>query len=275
MIGSAIASVAGGVMSYDSAKSAQKSSDRQTSLAQANREAAVSAIEGNQANVDALQEFMTSMGTQGVEYAQDLLDSWEGTFGGLQENLSSYYNSLDPTKFAMQEKTQFKQALDKQMSQYNETLSSSGLQSSGMRAQTMKEAAFKTAEANAQIDINAPEQVAQMQQGFLNYGDTQRAGAQNAYNAALANQAQYGLIGYNAQTNQASNIANAYNANAATQEQAAANYGASSAGYMQSAGNMLGAGANQFGSVPGMKTMMSGIDSGIMGSIGGATGAPG
>lgn len=267
-IGSAIASVAGGIMNYKSAKSAQKASDAQTAFAMQSREQAVGAIEGNQANVDALQQFLTSMGTQGVEYAQGLLDSWEGSFGGIQDNLSNYYNNLDPEKFATQNKVQFKQALDKQMKQYNETMAASGLQSAGMKAQAYKEAAFKTAEANAQFDISAPEQVAQMQQGFLSYGDAQRSGAQNAMSTAMANQAQMGQAGYEAQTNQASSLANAYLGQASAADKYAQNYGASAAGYNKAAGNMIGAGFNALGGTGAGTAMDAGITNFVSGMFG-------
>ncbi|RLC88463.1 MAG: hypothetical protein DRI37_05185 [Chloroflexi bacterium] len=106
----------------------------------------------------------------GIAAAQGFLDDWADTFGGLEDNLSNYYNNLDPDKFATQNKVALQQNLDKSMNQFNESMAASGLQSSGMKQQAAKEAMFAQATGNSNIDINAPEQVAQMQQGFLNYG---------------------------------------------------------------------------------------------------------
>jgi len=154
------------------------------------------------------------MSDQGTEYAQGLLDSWEQTFGGLQDNLSDYYNNLDPAKFATGEKAKFKQNLDKQMQQYNETMASSGLQSAGMRAQTAKETAFKTAEANSQIDLQSEEYVKDQQMGFLNY--------------------------VQAQFNQNQQITDMYRTQAGINDTNAQQYGESAAGYSQAAGNYFG-----------------------------------
>ena len=115
----------------------------------------------------------------GIDAAQGFLDDWADTFGGLEDNLSEYYNNLDPDKFAVQNKVALQQNLDKSMAQFNEQMAASGLQSSGMKQQAAKEAMFAQASGNAQIDINAPEQVSQMQQGFLNYGSPYKQQAQS------------------------------------------------------------------------------------------------
>lgn len=258
MIGAAIGSAVGGIMSANESKKAGERSSAASAAAAAQRDKAVGVVEGNQANVDAMQEFLTSMGAEGMERAQGLLDDWEGSFGGIQDNLSDYYSNLDPDKFAMSSKAEFTQNMNKQMSQFNETMAASGLQSAGMKAQAAKEAAFKTAETYSQIDINAPEQVNQMKQGFLQYGDSQRAGAENAMSNAMNNQAQYGQAGFNAQTNQANALANTYTGDAQASEATAAREGASASGYAGAAGSMFGSAMNL-----GIK----GYNNGEMGSI--------
>ncbi len=159
----------------------------------------------------------------GIQAAQGMLDDWSNTFGGLEDNLSDYYNNLDPNKFAVQNKAALQQNLDKSMQQFNDTMAASGLQSSGMKQQAAKEAAFAQAQGNAGIDINAPEQVAQMQQGFLNYGKSfkeqgqQLLGSATNLDSSLKTQASVA----NANNQTQANIANAsaqnqfdmYNAN--------------------------------------------------------------
>lgn len=244
MVGAAIGSAVGGLMGANESRKAGKAAAKEAALARADRIKSMEMLEENQANVDALQEFLTSMGAEGMERAQGLLDDWEGTFGGIQDNLSEYYNNLDPEKFALQSKIDFKRNMDKQMAQFNETMAAGGLQSAGMKAQTAKEAAFKTAEASAQIDINAPEEVARMKQGFLEFGDPQRAGAENAYNRAMENKARFGEAGFRAQTEQTRSVAGALTGSAEAHDKYAAGYGASQAGWGQAAGQMFGSAMN-------------------------------
>ncbi len=115
----------------------------------------------------------------GIDTAQSMLDDWEATFGGIEDNLTDYYTNLDPNKFAIQSKADLQANLEKSMQQFNETMAASGLQSAGMKQQAAKEAAFAQAQGNSQIDIFADETVAQMQQGFLNYGSPYKQQAQS------------------------------------------------------------------------------------------------
>ncbi len=58
---------------------------------------------------------MTEMSNQFQELGQNKLDGWEAMFGGVEQNLSNSYNSLDPVKFAQQNKTSLAQHLDTQL----------------------------------------------------------------------------------------------------------------------------------------------------------------
>ena len=212
MTGAAVASAATGVVG----------------MAKGDKAADAAEDSANQANAMAYQQQqqMNKLAEDGILQAQGMLDNWESTFGGLQDNLSDYYNNLDPDKFATQNKETFRQSMDKQMGQYNDAMAATGLQTAGMKDQAAKEAAFQTAQGNAAIDISAPEQVAQMQQGFLNFGEGQRNSADNAMQNALTRQGNY-ISGGNQ---------GAMNAQNATTQQ----YSDSSAGYMGAGGNMMG-----------------------------------
>jgi len=155
-------------------------------------------LQQNVATAGALDKLLAGYGTEGVKRAQAMLDKWESTFGGLQENLSNYYKNLDPVKFSQQQKTAFSQNLNKQMDQLHETLTQRGMMSAGQRAQLDKEAAFQKAQADTSFDINAPEKVAQMQQGFVATGANQQSQANQAMNIAQQNQAQYATTGASA-----------------------------------------------------------------------------
>lgn len=245
MIGAAIGSAVGGIMGGRSeakaAKRSQSAADKEAALAREYQDKAIGAIEDNQGNVDDLQNFLTEMGDQGVEYAQGLFDSWEGSFGGIQDNMTDYYNNLDPTKFATQSKANFQASMDKQMKQFNETMAAGGLQSAGMKQQAAKEAAFKMAEGNAQIDIQSEEYVAQQKMGFLGFGEQQRAEASNANLQANRNQALWGQQGFDAQTGQSRDLANAMLGGSAFAQDSADRYGASAAGHATASGNYYGA----------------------------------
>ena len=75
------------------------------------------------------------------------------------------------------------------MKQFNETMASQGLQSAGMKQQAAKESAFQLAQGNASIDIQAPDVVADMQQGFLNYGSDFKNVASGLLGSAYATDA--------------------------------------------------------------------------------------
>ena len=214
---------------------------------------------------------------QGIEIAQEMMDNWANTFGGLEENLSEYFNNLDPDKYAIQSKIALQENLDKSLTQFNETMAAKGLQSSGMQQQVAKEAMFAQAAGNASIDINADDVVAQQQMGFLQYGQAEKLQAGNLLSNAtnIGEQMKFEAAASN---QQATNAAAAFNANAANQAamarssamtgmygavgqsmyagtqitdpriaiqgQTAANYGASQSGYMDMAGSMFGSAIN-------------------------------
>ncbi len=122
-------------------------------------------------------------GEDALAFSQGLVDDWEATFGGIQDNLSQYYSNLDPAKYAQEYKTNLNENIDKQVTQMNDTMSASGLQTAGMKQQTAKEAAFAKATGGAQADLMAEDKVNSMKQGFVNSG----AGQQSAANSSTFN----------------------------------------------------------------------------------------
>jgi len=212
MTGAAVASAAVGAGSLVQGKKAGEAAE------DANAAALGSAEEMN--------AYLRQLGDEGIDMAQGLIDDWEGTFGGIQDNLSDYYSNLDPDKFSTQNKSAYKQNMDKQMAQFNESMAATGLQSAGMKQQAQQEAAFQTAEANANYDIMAPEQVNQMQQSFVNSGEGQRNTAQNAMTNAQNRQSNNATTGGTNLQGQYTNQANQYSQ--------------SEQGYMGAAGSAFG-----------------------------------
>ena len=160
MVGAAIGSAVGGIMGAGAANDANKNAEAQT--AQSAEQMRYSK-EMSDKGVDTAEEqlayqremmdnYMKSMqggqdyiagldwgggleggGQEGVNFAQGMLDQWESTFGGVQDNLSDYYKNLDPAKYSQQYKTNLNENIDKQLYQMNETMAATGLQTAGMR----------------------------------------------------------------------------------------------------------------------------------------------
>lgn len=141
------------------------------------------------------------IGKEMLEFNQGILDEWESRFGSMESNLHDYYSTLDPAKFATTSKTSLTSHIDKQINQISETLSAQGIQTSGMKSQALKEAAFTKAEGSAQIDINAPEQVNQMKQQWLASNAQEKANAVQGINASYGNQMQGNISTGNAVAN--------------------------------------------------------------------------
>jgi hypothetical protein len=165
-------------------------------------------------------------GEQALEYAQQLMADWEQTFGGIEENLSDYYNNLDPEKYAQEYKTNLYENIDKQVAQLNDSLASSGLQSSGMAAQTAKEAAFAKATGSAQADLAAEDKVNAMKQGFVNTGANRYANAANATTNAYGNLANINMTA-------GSNIGSLLGSQANMYGDQAKTYGKDAAGFLK------------------------------------------
>ncbi len=182
-----------------------------------------------------LEKYMAQanvFGEDALEFSQGLLTDWEETFGSMQDNLSDYYSGLDPVKYATEYKSNLNDNIDKQLSQMNDTLSASGLQNSGMAAQTAKEAAFAKATGGAVADLAADDKVAAMQQGFVNSGANQQARAESGVAGGYSN-----LI--NIATGAGRNLANLTTGQA---QQSAADAG----GFMKGGLNTLSSGAGNF-----------------------------
>ena len=205
-VGAAIAGTVGSmVMGASSARAASKANKQAMGYAQEtydyNMAGMDSYIGGAQGMYDlaagmsfgggSAQGFSAEGGdTGGIEYAQGLLDDWESTFGGIEENMKDYYTNLDPTKFATQSKSELMSEMDKQMKIFNDTMAASGLQSAGMKQQASKEDAFQLAQGNAGIDIGAEEYVADKKQNWLNYGNGFKQQATGLLGQAYATDAQ-------------------------------------------------------------------------------------
>lgn len=136
-----------------------------------------------------------------LNFDMERYDDWQNIFGGVQENLSNYYNSISPDYYIASGLEAFEKEREAQMGKLNETLAQRGLSNSGLAATVATEDAISSAEARAGIRREAPRQAREDQSRFLQIGMGQNPGS--SISSTLGN------IAVNAQTqaNQASQAA--------------------------------------------------------------------
>lgn len=136
-----------------------------------------------------------------LNFDMERYDDWQNIFGGVQENLSNYYNSISPDYYIASGLEAFEKEREAQMGKLNETLAQRGLSNSGLAATVATEDAIASAEARASIRREAPRQAREDQSRFLQIGMGQNPGS--SVSSTLGN------IAANAQTqaNQASQAA--------------------------------------------------------------------
>lgn len=136
-----------------------------------------------------------------LSFDMERYDDWQNIFGGVQENLSSYYNSISPDYYVAAGLEAFEKEREAQMGKLSETLAQRGLSNSGLAATVATEDAISSAEARASIRREAPRQAREDQSRFLQIGMGQNPGS--SVSSTL------GGIATNAQTqaNQASQAA--------------------------------------------------------------------
>ena len=136
-----------------------------------------------------------------LSFDMERYDDWQNIFGGVQENLANYYNSISPDYYVAAGLEAFEKEREAQMGKLNETLAQRGLSNSGIAATVATEDAISSAEARASIRREAPRQAREDQSRFLQIGMGQNPGS--SVSSTLGN------IATNAQTqaNQASQAA--------------------------------------------------------------------
>ena len=136
-----------------------------------------------------------------LSFDMERYDDWQNIFGGVQENLANYYNSISPDYYVAAGLEVFEKEREAQMGKLNETLAQRGLSNSGLAATVATEDAISSAEARASIRREAPRQAREDQSRFLQIGMGQNPGS--SVSSTL------GGIAANAQTqaNQASEAA--------------------------------------------------------------------
>ena len=187
---------------------------------------ALDTLQGSKKYID---DFM-GLADKFMQIGQDSLDRYNRMFQPLEETIHDYYMNLDPSEFAGQANQTAQQQYQQAMQQVNDQMAARGLSTSGIGSQMSYDLANQMAQTKAQNIMNAPHQVAQMQQGWMNYGANRQDNAFNQLNQGMG----YQQSGTNMYNNLAANIANMQSGMGAQQ------YGLANQG-MQSAGQGLGA----------------------------------
>lgn len=105
-----------------------------------------------------------------LDFDRQRYDDWNNVFGGLQDNLANYYNSVSPDYYVAAGLEAFEKEREAQMTRLNETLAQRGLQNSGIAATVGREDAISSAEARASIRREAPRQAMEDKSRFLQIG---------------------------------------------------------------------------------------------------------
>jgi len=209
--------VALGVGSAVSGIGSRRRGDDAEDEANKNKELALGELGKVTDNLDKLQPTIDKFAQQG----QDSFDRYQAMFQPLEQTLNDYYMNLDPDQYAAQGNQTAQGTYQNTMNQVNDQLIAQGINpnASGLSTQMGMQLGNQMAQTKAQNIMNAPQQVADMQSQWLNYGTGR---TDNAYN-------QY-ASGVNAQTgmtdkyNQAyTNMANVYAGESANYNQAAQN----------------------------------------------------
>lgn len=151
-------------------------------------------------------------------FAQRQYDDWQQIYGPIQENLSSFYSSLNADTFAAAGIESLETDFTNTMTRMQESFAQRGIDTSGISAGIERSNSIDLAKAKSEVRRNAPLQVAQMQQGFLQVG-----------------------MGNNPSNNMQQTLSNNANRAYANSQQANAAFG-------QSVGQLVNYGINQYGS---------------------------
>lgn len=173
---SAIAVAIGGtaiIGAISSSNSAKKASSSAAEAAAASKKAAKLQYQVSMAQLD---------------FAKQQYNEWQGIFGPIEQNLSSYYKNLSSDTFAALGIQNIEQEYTRSREQLDTAMAKRGITDSGANAAGLTELENSRMLGRAQARAQAPTQVANQQLGFLSIGLGQQAQLQNGINNAYSNQ---------------------------------------------------------------------------------------
>ena len=129
----------------------------------------------------------SSADASALAFEQEQYDDWKYTYGGIEDNLSSYYSSLTPEYYEAQGLEAFQKEYQTSMDNVRSTLAQRGIEDSGIALATEVSGAQSAATNRATIRAQAPSLAAEEQRSFLQVGLGQNPGA--SYSRSLAESA--------------------------------------------------------------------------------------
>ncbi len=208
-IGSAITGAVGGMRNRRSSSDASDAANEALQMQLGEYQKSISML-------DSLQPIINEFAQTG----QDNYDRYTDMMGPLEDSLQDYYMNLNPDDLAAQGNQNAQQQYQGAMDQVNSQLAAQGISNSGLSAQMGMQYGNQMAQTKAQNIMDAPEQVAQQQQGWLGYTANQGNQAFNQYASGV--NAQQGQA--NAYSQAYNNMANAYGGVSSQNNQMAQQY---------------------------------------------------
>jgi len=105
-----------------------------------------------------------------MAFEEEKLAEWEETYGGVEDRLSAYYETLTPTLKIAKGLANFEKEKAISMKNFSESMAQRNVDMSGMTAQIESNIAINSAEARARIRAEAPMEIAKEQSAFLSVG---------------------------------------------------------------------------------------------------------
>jgi len=118
-----------------------------------------------------------AMSAEQLAFEKKKYAEWQDTYGGIEDNLSEYYNNLTPDFYATQGLELFQKEQEKALTQIKTSLAQRGIEDSGLAIAMEREAEQDAAVSRATIRAQAPGQVAEEKRQFLQVGLGQNPGA--------------------------------------------------------------------------------------------------
>lgn len=122
-----------------------------------------------------------------LDFERQKYADWKDTYGGIEDNLSEYYNSLTPEYYEARGLEAFQKEQQVALEGVRETLAQRGIEDSGIAAATEISFAQEGAGKRADIRADAPSLAAEEKRSFLQVGMNQNPG--ESYSRALASSA--------------------------------------------------------------------------------------
>lgn len=140
-----------------------------------------------------------------MEDLQNRREEWDAVYGGLEENLAEYYQSLNADDIAAQGIEEYERERNVALTRAREKLAQRGISDSGIAAGIELNSELQGATARAEIRRKAPAEVAKQQQSFLQFGLQTNPDA--SIDSALAQSTQYAYQDQQAANQAAANAA--------------------------------------------------------------------